>query len=283
MYNPEEILIIGKTGQLTQSLRELMPGAHSVGRPEFNVADASTHAHIPWSKYKIIINASAYTAVDAAETPDGRKEAWGVNAIGVRNLCAYALQYNAALIHVSTDYVFDGLTPNHSETEAVAPLNVYGHSKAAGELAVSLLPKHYIIRTQWLIGAGKNFVRTMYDLGKKGVSPSVVNDQFGRLTFTNSLADFVAYLLEHGHAYGTYHFSNTGAVASWADIAAEVFKIANFESHVIPVTTEEFKKDRSPFAERPSHCDFNLTKMMSTGFTTRDWQTKLKIYLDSLN
>lgn len=123
----------------------------------------------------------------------------------------------------------------------------------------------------------------MYDLGKKGVSPSVVNDQFGRLTFTNSLADFVAYLLEHGHAYGTYHFSNTGAVASWADIAAEVFKIANFESHVIPVTTEEFKKDRSPFAERPSHCDFNLTKMMSTGFTTRDWQTKLKIYLDSLN
>lgn len=281
MYNPEEVLIIGKTGQLAQNLRELIPKAHCVGRPEFNIADSQTYTSIPWAQYKIIINASAYTSVDNAETPNGRKEAWSINAVGVRNLCLYAAEHNATLAHVSTDYVFDGLTPNHSETEIVAPLNVYGQSKAAGELTVSLLPKHYIVRTQWLIGNGKNFVRTMYELGKKGVSPTVVNDQFGRLTFTNSLADFIVYLLDKQHEFGTYHFSNTGTVASWADIATEVFRIMNFNSTVIPVTTDMFKQGKQPFADRPTHCDFDLTKMLATGFTTRDWQTKLKLYLEN--
>lgn len=282
MYNPEEVLIIGKTGQLAQSLQALIPQAHCIGRPEFNIADTHTYDSIPWAQYKIIINASAYNNVDNAETPEGRKEAWSINAMGVRNLCLYAAQHTATLVHVSTDYVFDGLTPNHSETEVVGPLNTYGQSKAAGELAVSILPKHYIIRTQWLIGDGKNFVRTMYELGKKGVSPTVVNDQFGRLTFANSLADFISYLLEHEHVYGTYHFSNTGPVASWADIAAEVFHIANFTSKVVPVTTEEFKQGKTLFATRPRHCDFDLTKMLQTGFVTRDWQTKLTLYVATL-
>lgn len=282
MYNPEEVLIIGKTGQLAQSLQELMPKARCVGRPEFNIADLQTYNSIPWAQYKIVINASAYTSVDNAETPEGRKEAWRVNAMGVRNLCLYAAQHDMTLVHVSTDYVFDGLTPNHSETETVAPLNVYGQSKAAGELVVSMLQKHYIVRTQWLIGAGKNFVRTMYELGKKEISPTVVNDQFGRLTFTNSLADFIAYLLENEHEFGTYHFSNTGTVASWADIATAVFRIANFNSTVAPVTTERFAQGKSPFAQRPTHCDFNLTKMLQTGFVAKDWQTELKSYLKTI-
>lgn len=282
MHNPENILIIGKTGQLAHALQELISQAHYVGRPEFDITNVETYGNIQWEKYAVIINASGYTNVDAAETVQGRKDAWNINASGVRNLSLQALKHNATLVHVSTDYVFDGLTPNHSETEVVSPLSAYGQSKAAGEFAASVLPKHYIVRTQWLIGGGKNFVRTMYELGKKDVSPAVVNDQFGRLTFANSLADFILYLLENQYEYGTYNFSNTGSVASWADIASEVFRIMDFSSQVIPVTTKTYSQGKSPFAPRPTHCDFDLTKMLGTGFTTRDWQTKLKLYLETL-
>jgi dTDP-4-dehydrorhamnose 3,5-epimerase len=282
MIDQASILIVGKGGQLATALKSVFPGALFVGRPEFDIADTKTYTHVDWEKIKIIINASAYTSVDEAETDVGRREAWGVNAAGVRSLSLYAQKYHCTLVHISTDYVFDGRTENHNETESVSPLNVYGQSKAAGEMAVSLLPEHYIIRTQWLIGSGKNFVRTMYELGKKGVSPKVVNDQFGRLTFTNSLADFIAYLLEHAHAYGTYHFSNTGTVASWAEIASEIFHIMRYDTNVIPITTEEFAQDKSPFARRPTHCDFDLSKMSATGFITRDWKTKLTLYLETI-
>lgn len=282
MIDQKSILVIGKSGQLARALQEILPEATFVGRPEFNIADSKTYNTIPWEQITTIINASGYTNVDSAETMEGRKEAWMVNAQGVTLLAQEAMRRNCTLVHVSTDYVFDGTLENHMETEPVAPLNVYGQSKAAGEFAVGVVTKHYIVRTQWLIGSGKNFVRTMYELGKKQVSPTVVNDQFGRLTFTNSLADFIVYLVEHEHAYGTYHFSNTGTVASWADIATEVFRLMDFSSKVVPITTEEFKQGKSPFATRPSHCDFSLTKMLQTGFITRDWQTKLQIYLKSL-
>lgn len=282
MIEQKTILVIGKNGQLAHALQEILPGAIFVGRPEFNIVDSRTYNTIPWEQITTIINASGYTNVDGAETIEGRKEAWKINAHGVALLTQEATRRDCTLVHVSTDYVFDGTQANHLETEPVAPLSVYGQSKAAGELAASIVPKHYIIRTQWLIGGGKNFVRTMYELGKKQISPTVVNDQFGRLTFTNSLADFIVYLLEHGHAYGTYHFSNTGTVTSWADIATEVFRLMNFGSKVVPITTEEFKQGKSPFATRPTHCDFSLTKMLQTGFITRDWQTILQIYLKSL-
>jgi dTDP-4-dehydrorhamnose 3,5-epimerase len=282
MIDQASILIVGKGGQLATALQSVFPSALFVGRPEFDIADTETYSRVDWEKIKIIINASAYTNVDEAETDAGRKEAWAVNAAGVRDLSLYTQKYDCTLVHVSTDYVFDGQTKNHNETELPAPLSVYGQSKVAGEMAVSLLPKHYIIRTQWLIGSGKNFVRTMYELGKKGVSPKVVNDQFGRLTFTNSLADFIAYLLEHEHAYGTYHFSNTGTVASWAEIASEIFQTLHYDAKIIPITTEEFAQGRSPFARRPTHCDFDLSKMTATGFITRDWKTKLKLYLETI-
>lgn len=282
MIDQSSVLIVGKSGQLATALLEQFPHALFVSRHEFDITDEKTYAVIDWAKIKIIINASAYTNVDEAETAAGRREAWAVNATGVQSLSLYAQKYHCTLVHISTDYVFDGQTGNHVETEVVAPLNVYGQSKAAGELAVSLVPKHYIVRTQWLIGSGKNFIRTMYELGKKGVSPKVVNDQYGRLTFTNSLADFIQYLLEEQSAFGTYHFSNLGTIASWAEIASEVFTIMNFDAKVIPITTEEFSQNKSPFAPRPTHCDFNLAKMTSTGFVTRDWQTKLALYLQTI-
>lgn len=282
MIDQKSVLIIGRTGQLARALQALLPDAQVVGRPEFDIADESTYKAVHWDTVRVIVNASAYTNVDGAESAGGRTEAWKTNAMGVRTLASYARQHDCTLVHVSTDYVFDGTLENHAETEPVSPLNVYGQSKAAGELAVSLVPKHYIVRTQWLIGDGKNFVRTMYELGKKGASPTVVNDQFGRLTFTNSLADFIEHIVTQKCAFGTYHFSNTGPVASWAEIAAAVFAEVQCSGNVIPITTAAFSQGRSPCATRPTHCDFNLTKMQKTGFKTRDWKTKLTIYLQTL-
>jgi dTDP-4-dehydrorhamnose reductase len=111
----------------------------------------------------------------------------------------------------------------HAEDEDFSPLSVYGASKAAGDIAVSLAPKHYILRTSWVIGEGKNFVRTMLELGKKGVAPSVVSDQIGRLTFTKELVKAIDLLLKDNHEYGTYNVSNGGEPASWADITRSNF------------------------------------------------------------
>src|SRR5690606_29757497 len=134
-----------------------------------------------------ILNAAAYTNVDGAETPEGRIAAWKVNATGPAILTRIALKHNLTLLHISTEYVFDGTQEIHTEDEPFSPLSVYGTSKAAGDTAVGLLPQHYILRTSWVIGEGKNFVRTMLGLAQKGVSPTVVADQIGRLTFTSEL------------------------------------------------------------------------------------------------
>ena len=134
--------------------------------------------------YGIVINAAAYTKVDAAETEDGRREAWAVNVGGVGALVEAARKHRFTLVHFSSDYVFDGAQVVHSETEPFSPLGVYGQTKAAGDALVGSLPAHYLLRTSWVIGDGHNFVRTMATLADRGVNPEVVDDQFGRLTFT---------------------------------------------------------------------------------------------------
>src|SRR5699024_8463895 len=141
-----------------------------------------------WRDSDTIINAAAYTNVDGAETDEGRRLAWQVNATAVGTLARIATEHRLLLVHVSTDYVFDGTVSEHTEDEPVAPLNVYGQTKAAGEIAVATVPRHYIVRTSWVIGDGHNFVRTMKRLAKEGVSPKVVNDQHGRLTLAQDLA-----------------------------------------------------------------------------------------------
>ena len=129
-------------------------------------------------------------------------------------------------MHFSTEYVFDGTPTPHTETEPLSPLGVYAQSKAAGDLAVATAPRHYLLRTSWLIGDGHNFVRTMQRLAGDGVSPSVVDDQVGRLTFTDELARATRHLLDTAPPYGTYHVSNGGEPMSWADVARRVFELA---------------------------------------------------------
>ena len=123
-------------------------------------------------------------------------------------------------MHISSDYVFDGTaTRPYREDDPVAPLGVYGQTKAAGDQIVATVPRHYIVRTSWVIGDGRNFVRTMLSLAARGIDPSVVNDQYGRLTFTSELARAIRHLIETRAPYGTYNVTGSGSVTSWADIA----------------------------------------------------------------
>ena len=129
-------------------------------------------------------------------------------------------------MHYSTEYVFDGTVDPHTEDEPLSPLGVYAQTKAAGDVAVATAPRHYVLRTSWVIGAGKNFVRTMQQLAANGVSPSVVDDQVGRLTFTDELSRATRHLLDVGAPYGTYNVSNGGDPTSFADVARAVFELS---------------------------------------------------------
>ena len=144
-------------------------------------------------------------------------------------------------MHYSTEYVFDGTADPHTEDEPLSPLGVYAQSKAAGDVAVATAPRHYVLRTSWVIGEGNNFVRTMQRLAANGVSPSVVDDQVGRLTFTGELARATRHLVDGAAAYGTYNVSNGGAPTSWCEVAREVFALSGRpREDVTPVTTEAY-------------------------------------------
>lgn len=280
MMNESNILIIGADGQLGTALRQKYPNAKTTDTATLDITDkASVHA-FDWENVQVIINAAAYTNVDGAETSDGRTAAWRVNADAVANLVAVTAQIDAVLIHISSDYVFDGTATPHTEEEPFSPLSSYGASKAAGDIAASLAPKHYILRTSWVIGEGKNFVRTMLDLGKKGVSPTVVADQIGRLTFTSEIVRAIDHLLTSQAQGGTYNISNSGSSASWADITREIFTIANFtELTVTDTTTEDYYTGKDGIAPRPLQSTLDLTKLESTGFVCNDWKEDLKTYI----
>jgi dTDP-4-dehydrorhamnose 3,5-epimerase len=147
-------------------------------------------------------------------------------------------------------------------------------------LAVSLAPKFYIIRTSWVIGEGKNFVRTMLSLAEKGISPTVVADQIGRLAFTSELVRAIDQLLTTDAAYGTYNVTNDGSPASWADITREIFTLAGHdELTVTDTTTEEYFAGKAGIAPRPLHSTLDLSKLQALGFASRDWHDDLKEYI----
>src|SRR6478752_5639317 len=197
---PKKVLVVGANGQLGKALRRQYDGDPSVefaGRDEFDLGSEDAFAGRNWKNYSTIINAAARTAVE----------------------------HDLTLVHVSSDYVFDGTRATHDESEPVAPLGVYGQTKAAGDAVVSVVPRHYIVRTSWVIGDGNNFVRTMASLAARGIEVSVVNDQIGRLSFTQDIAAGIRHLLDTGAPYGTYNLSNAGEPQSWADIAADVYDL----------------------------------------------------------
>ncbi|MGB4762496.1 MAG: NAD(P)-dependent oxidoreductase [Candidatus Saccharimonas sp.] len=273
-------VILGANGQLGTALRAQYPSARAVDSAELDITDQTAVENYDWTNVTHILNAAAYTDVDSAETPEGRRSAWLVNATAVANLARICTQHDITLVHISSDYVFDGTATPHLEDESLTPLGVYGQSKAAGDIVVSTLAKHYILRTTWVIGEGKNFVRTMLSLAEKGVSPTVVNDQIGRLTFTNELVRIIDHLLSSNASYGTYNATNNGMLASWADIAREVFTLSRHSNLTITGTaTKEYFANKLGIAPRPLNSDMSLDKLHATGFTSHDWHDDLVDYI----
>lgn len=274
------VLVTGGNGQLGKALQNIYPEGIFTDSHDLDITDQAALAAFDWNGIEAIINAAAFTAVDKAELPEMIPLAWGVNALGPANLAAIAKARNIPLVHVSSDYVYDGQNQEHTEDEALRPLSSYGASKAAGDLAAAQAPQHYIVRSSWVVGDGPNFVRTMLTLGKDRSELTVVNDQIGRLTFADDLAGCVQHLLDKKAASGIYHFSNEGQPSSWADITRAIFEIAGYEVMVNETSTEEYARGKSPWALRPSHSTLNLDKIKATGLNPRDWQEALKDYVE---
>lgn len=278
--NDSDILIVGGSGQLGTALKNLYPNSKSVSSTELDITSSESVSNYDWNGVKAVINAAAYTNVDEAETAEGRVAAWKVNATAVGYLTQAAMVHDLTLVHISSDYVFDGTQVPHLETEDLSPLGVYGQTKAAGDIAVSLAPKHYLVRTSWVIGEGKNFVLTMKSLAENSVKPSVVNDQIGRLTFTADLADAIAHLLYTNAPFGTYNFTNDGDSVSWAEIASIVYDTLGFnKDDITGVTTAEYYEGKNGIAPRPLQSTLSLDKIKTTGFVPRDWREAISEYL----
>ncbi len=296
---PRRTLVTGANGQLGRAVKALaeeraVADFFDFGdRGEFDFSDPADYAKIDWTLYGAVINCGAYTAVDAAETPEGRAAAWAANAQGPALLAKACAEHGITLVHISSDYVFDGTREEHVEDEPFSPLGVYGQTKAAGDVAVANCPKHYIVRSSWVIGDGKNFVRTMAALSDRCADPddglnqvTVVDDQFGRLTFTRDMAEGIFWLLGYREGdkepsapceYGAYNLTGSGRVASWADIAYVVFETANGNGDkVVPVSTADYYASaEGPIAPRPVHSALDLSKLESVGFRMPDWEKEL--------
>jgi dTDP-4-dehydrorhamnose 3,5-epimerase len=278
------VLVLGAGGQLGRALTAAFSPELTValGRDGLDLTDTAAVRGFDWGGYEVVLNAAAYTAVDAAETPDGRRAAWAANVTAVADLVLAAREHRFALVHISSDYVFDGTAECHDEGEPFSPLGVYGQTKAAGDALVSTLDAHYLLRTSWVIGDGRNFVRTMADLADRGVQPGVVDDQFGRLTFTGELVRAIRHLLAVDAPYGTYNVTNSGPATTWADIAASVFEArGRSRSAVRPVSTEEYGAGKA-LAPRPQHSLLDLAKLTGTGFEPADAGETLRDYLSAL-
>lgn len=279
MNTNDPIVIVGSKGQLGQALQLKYPHSIAVDSDVLDITDRAAVESFSWDGVKTIINAAAYTNVDGAETNEGRIVAWKVNSVGAANLARVAIQRDLTIVHVSTDYVFDGSQDIHAEEEPFSPLGVYSQTKAAGDIAIGLAPKNYILRTSWVIGDGPNFVRTMLALGQKGIAPTVVSDQIGRLTFTSELVRAVDHLLSSQSAYGIYNVSNDGDPASWAEITRTIFKIAGYDLAVTDTTTAEYFSSKPSVAERPLKSTLSMDKIHTTGFRSVDWRDDLEEYI----
>lgn len=274
-------VILGANGQLGRALQLALPHAVALTRSDLDITDSAAVGGYDWPQVGTIINAAAYTGVDAAETPAGRRYCWDANVTATTRLVDVARRHRITLVHPSSEYVFDGSQSPHTEDEPPAPLGVYGQSKAAADALVQGLgTRHYIVRTSWVFGEGKNFVATMATLARSGVSPRVVSDQLGRLTAARDLAEAVVHLLTTQAPAGIYNVTNTGPEQSWADVAADVFELCGRDRRdVQPVTTREYVGDRADVAPRPQHSLLDLSKIQRTGFTPASARDRLVEYL----
>lgn len=278
-------LVTGVKGQLGYDvMNELAKrGYEGVGVDveEMDITDAAAVDRvIKESKVDKVVHCAAWTAVDAAE--DNVEMCRKVNALGTENIAKVCKELDIPMIYFSTDYVFDGegTRPWEPDDPVVEPLNVYGLTKYEGEQAVEkYLDKYYIVRIAWVFGVnGKNFIKTMLNLGKTHDTITVVNDQIGTPTYTYDLARLVVDMLEK-EEYGKYHVTNEGGYISWYDFAKEIFAQAGMNVNVVPVSAEEYKAK----AARPSNSRMEKKKLEEHGFDRLPtWQDALSRYLKEI-
>jgi len=274
------ILVVGANGMLGRDMMACIgDAARGVDIDEIDITSLeSTERILRTLKPQTVINCAAYTDVDGCET--NTETAMQVNGEGVAHLAMASREIGARLVHVSTDYVFDGGkgTP-YQEDDAPCPLGVYGESKLAGEMNAAFNPDHLIVRTQWLYGLhGRNFVETMLRLAAEKDQLSVVDDQIGSPTWTVDLAAAIAALLKTGHR-GIYHAANAG-FCSWNEFARAIFEESGLSVTVKGMTTDELNRP----ARRPLYSTLDCGKLVhDTGFQPRPWRSALKAYLQLRN
>ena len=283
-----KILIFGANGMTGWELAQRAPGwqldVAALSREEADITDArAVEQAVNAARPHIVLNAAAYTAVDKAESePD---VAMSVNSDGAENVARAAANHDACVVHVSTDYVFDGNADEPYDTHhPVNPVGVYGRSKLAGEGVVRLAnPRHAIVRTSWLFShRGRNFVRTMLDRASRG-PVRVVNDQFGRPTSAADLADALLTAgtrVERDDALsGTWHFANSG-VASWYDFAHTIFEMKGMSPQLEPIDTHEYQTE----SRRPPYSVLDTSAFEQTiGVRPRPWRDALRETLERMN
>ncbi len=242
--------------------------------------EAAVRRTIEELKPDVIIHCAAWTNVDGAEAPENCEKVHQINAVGTENIAKAAKAVDAKMVYISTDYVFDGqgTRPWEPDDKCYAPLNVYGRSKLDGELAVSrILEKYFIVRIAWVFGLnGKNFIKTMINVGKTHYTVRVVNDQIGTPTYTLDLARLLVDMVET-EKYGYYHATNEGGYISWYDFCCEFYKQYGLKTTVIPVTTAEYGLS---VAARPFNSRLEKKKLVEAGFKPLPaWQDAVDRYL----
>ena len=278
-------VIVGAHGQLGRALQREFPDAVALNRAALDVTDPAAVRDYRWADVDVVVNAAGWTAVDAAEDPANLAAVRAVNVDAVGYLARAVRTCGATLVHVSSEYVFDGNHEGpHPDDSPPNPLSVYGQSKADGDTQAGYVTEHYLVRTTWVVGEGGNFVRTMAGLADRGVCPTVVDDQIGRPTFAADLAAGIAHLVRTRAPFGPYNLTNSGDPVSWADVAAAVFEArGRSASDVDRTSTEKYFADKPQTAVRPLNSVLDLSKITATGFEPRDWRTALAEYLAALS
>lgn len=299
-------LVTGAAGQLGHDvLNELSSRGHeAVGTdlaPEYSgVQDGTPVTRLPYVQLDItdqgkaeqvitdlapdaVIHCAAWTAVDLAEDEDKQEKVRAINAGGTENIARACKKVGCRMMYISTDYVFNGqgTEPWKPDCREYAPLNVYGQTKLEGELAVSgLLEKYFIVRIAWVFGRnGKNFIKTMLNVGKTHDTVQVVNDQIGTPTYTYDLARLLVDMIGT-EKYGYYHATNEGGYISWYDFTCEIYRQAGYGTKVVPVTTAEYGLSK---AARPFNSRLDKSKLKENGFEPLPvWQDALSRYLKEI-
>lgn len=279
-----KVFVTGVKGQLGYDVvNELEKRGHTaigVDIEDLDITDAAAvEKMITEAAPEAVIHCAAWTAVDAAE--DNEEKCRQVNVNGTENIAKVCKKLNCKMMYISTDYIFDGkgTRPWEPDDPVTTPLNVYGQTKYEGELAVrNNVEKFFIVRIAWVFGKGKNFIKTMLNLGKTHDHLTVVNDQYGTPTYTFDLARLLVDMIETDK-YGNYHATNEGGYITWYDFACEIFRQAGMDVDVEPVSSAQYAAK----AKRPENSRMNKQKLVDNGFEPLpDWKDALERYLGTL-